>query len=138
MEKKPEQQVAVNETQSKQEQLEETIRARIEVARRAADFLAGLFRVTKGRPGEKSAADAATPSSSAALMSAKGFPARTAPLKRCECGQAFTALQWRALAFTALERMSDDLVIEIRECSGCRAKLGIVAHIVPCEVVQAG
>ena len=118
--------------------IEETIRARIEVARRAADFLAGLFRVTKGRPGEKFAADAATPSSSPALMSAKGFPAPPAPLKRCECGQVFTALQWRALAFTALERMSDDLAIEIRECSGCRAKLGIVVHIVPCEVAQAG
>ncbi len=138
MERKPEQQVAVNDTQSKQEQIEETIRARIEVARRAADFLAGLFKVTKGRPGEKSAADAATPSSSAALMSAKGFPVPPAPLKRCDCGHAFTALQWRALAFTALERMSDDLAIEIRECAGCRAKLGLIVHIVPCEVAQAG
>jgi hypothetical protein len=154
MEKKPEQHVPVNETQSEQEQLEEALKARIDAARRAANYLAELFGVTGGRPGEavgkcregtkpgmgaRPAAGSPARSSSAPPAPSADLPAYQAAFKRCEaCGRSFTAEQWRTLAFEALERMSHDLAVEIRQCTGCRATLGILVHIVPCEVARMG
>jgi hypothetical protein len=154
MEKKPEQQLPVNETQSEQEQLEEALRVRLDAARRAANYLAELFGVTGGRPGEaggrraegvrprmgvESAAGSPARSPSAPPAPSPDLPAYPAWLKRCEaCGRGYTAEQWRALAFEALERMSHDLAVEIRKCTGCRATLGILVHIVPCQVARMG
>jgi hypothetical protein len=144
MEKKPEQQLPVNETQSKQEQLEEAMKARIDVARRAADYLARVFGVTKGRPGKaggkrgegtnpgmgaEPAAGSPARSPSGPPAPSPDLPAYPAAFKRCEaCGRSYTAEQWRTLAFEALERMSHDLAVEIRQCTGCRATLGILVH----------
>jgi hypothetical protein len=144
MEKKPEQHLPVNETQSEQEQLEEALRVRLDAARRAADRLAELFGVTGGRPGEaggkradgarprtgaESAAVSSTSSPSAPTAPCLGLPGYPVAFKRCEgCGRRYTAEQWRALAFEALERLSHDLGVEIRKCAGCRATLGILIH----------
>jgi hypothetical protein len=143
MEKKPEQKVDVNETQSEQEQLEEVMRARLDAARRAADYLAELFGVTGGRAGEAggkrgkgtkpgmgagSAAVSSTSSPSASTAPCLGLPGYPGAFKRCLCGRSYTAEQWRTLAFEALERMSHDLAVEIRKCAGCRATLGILVH----------
>lgn len=49
MEKKPEQHLGVNETQTMQEQHEEALKARIDAARMAADHLAAMLGVTDGR-----------------------------------------------------------------------------------------
>jgi hypothetical protein len=157
MEKKPEQHVYVNETQSEQEQLEEALRARIDAARRAADRLAVLLGVTGcigGRAGEAAgkrggAAELSTEDGPAIGSPARSpiappapspdLPAYPAAFKRCEgCGRSYTAEQWRTLAFEALERMSHDLAVEIRKCTGCRAALGILVHIVPCQVARMG
>jgi hypothetical protein len=154
MEKKPEQHVPVNETQSEQERLEEALRARIDAARRAADYLAELFGVAGGRSGEaggkrgegtrpgraaEPAAASSSSSPSASSTPSPRSPEYQAAFKRCEgCGRSYTAEQWRALAFEALERMSHDLAVEIRQCTGCRATLGILVHIVPCEVARMG
>jgi hypothetical protein len=156
MDKKPEQQLPVNETQSEQEQLEEALKSRIDAARRAADYLAELFGVTGGRAGEaggkrgegtkpgmgmgaKPAAGSPARSHSAPPAPSPHLPAYPAWLKRCEaCGRSYTAEQWRALAFEAFERMSHDLAVEIRKCACCGATMGIAVHIVPCEVARMG
>jgi hypothetical protein len=154
MEKKPEQQLPVNDTQSEQEQLEEALRVRLDAARRAADYLAELFGVTGGRPGEAGGkcgegtrpGRAAEPAAGSPARSPSASPARLPDLpaypvafKRCEgCGRSYTAEQWRALAFEALERMSHDLAVEIRKCACCGATMGIAVHIVPCQVARMG
>jgi hypothetical protein len=154
VEKKPEQHVPVNETQSVQEQLEEALRTRIDAARRAADRLAHLLGVTGGRPGEAGgkrggAADLGTRARPAIGSPALSHSAPPAPsphlraypvaFKRCEgCGRSYTAEQWRALAFEALDRMSHDLAVEIRKCACCGATMGIAVRIVPCQVARMG
>jgi hypothetical protein len=154
VEKKPEQHIPVNETQSEQEQLEEVLRARLDAVRRSANYLAALFGVTGGRAGEAggkygvgakpgagaepaAASSAGSPSTSPAPW--PRAPEYPAAFKRCEgCGRSYTAEQWCALAFETLERMSHDLAVEIRKCTGCRATLGILVHIVPCQVARMG
>jgi hypothetical protein len=154
MEKKPEQHIPVNETQSEQEQLEEVLRARLDAVRRSANYLAALFGVTGGRAGEAGgkrggAAELATEdrpafgsparSPSAPPAPSPDQPAYLAAFKRCEgCGRSYTAEQWCALAFETLERMSHDLAVEIRKCACCGATMGIVVHIVPCQVARMG
>jgi hypothetical protein len=133
MEKKPEQHLAVNEAQSEQEQLEEALRARIDAARRAADYLAELFGIAGGRPGEavgkrgegtkpgmgaEPAAGSPVRSPSVPPAPSPDLSAYPAAFKRCLCGRSYTAEQWRDLVFAAFERMSGDLAIEMRECGG--------------------
>jgi hypothetical protein len=148
MEKKPEQLLPVDDAQSEREQLEEALRARIDAARRAADRLAVLLGVTGcpgGRAGEPYSSGmaggtgAAPPSVSAPVP---GDPPTQEPkpriIKTCDCGKAYTYAAWSWLRLVVFQRMEEDLAIELRECAACRATLGIVAHVVPCQAARLG
>jgi hypothetical protein len=149
MEKKPEQHVYVNETQSEQEQLEEALRARIDAARRAADRLAVLLGVTGcigGRTGEPSRsavagnAGAASPPTASTRAPSESSAPEPKPriVKTCDCGKAYTREAWPWLRLVVFQRMEEDLAIELRECAACRATVGIVVRVVPCHLARLG
>jgi hypothetical protein len=148
MEKKPEQNVYVNETPSEQEQLEAALRAQLDVARRAADRLAILLGVTGcigGRTGEPRRSAVAGDTGAAPPCAAAPVPGESsAPepkpriVKTCDCGKGYTREAWPWLRLVVFQRMEEDLAIELRECAVCRATLGIVAHVVPCQAARLG
>jgi hypothetical protein len=150
MEKKPEQQLPVNDTQSEQEQIEEALRARIDAARRAADRLAVLLGVTgciggradkRGGPAVAGDAGAASPPPASARV--PGEPPTQEPkpriIKTCDCGKAYTREAWSWLRLMVFQRLEEeDLAIELRECAACRAPVGIVVHVVLCHRARLG
>lgn len=53
-------------------------------------------------------------------------PALAEPIvKRCGCGAAYTAPEWRALRLVGNQQVNEDEFIELRNCASCDSTISI-------------
>ncbi len=136
MNNKPEQRTPVNEVHV---QVVDEVRARTEALKKAVKYLDCLL-VSKGIAKLGDPAQGGPTVASGIGADADGAPIEPKPriIKTCDCGRAYTHEAWPWLRLVTFQRLEEDLAIELRECAGCRATVGIVAHIVPCHVARMG
>ena len=140
MNNKPEQQLPVNEAQV---QIVDEARARTEAVQKAVKYLDHLL-ISKGiaKLGDltQGGSTGSTGAPGTGSDAGCGAPVEPKPriIKTCDCGRAYTHEAWPWLRLVTFQRLEEDLAIELRECAGCHATIGIVAHVVPCHVARMG